>query len=264
MLLLAPLSPNDSEEETLRKQRLVAMYLDILLSRRVLTSHRNTYSSMYYGMFMATRQLRELSSEGLAHKLREFYDAEVAQEENGLVPVNWLGLHSQNRSPIHLILARLTDYVDRESGEPSSYLKYVNDVPGQRYEVEHIWADKPEQHLDEFSDPNSFQERRNRLGDLLLLPKSFNASFGALPYEEKLPHYLSQNLLARSLHPQCYDHNPRFVEFVKRSGLPFRAHQQFRSEGIETRQNLYRALAERIWGPNQLLREVGELTLSAP
>ncbi len=264
MLLLAPLSPNDSEEETLRKQRLVAMYLDILLSRRVLTSHRNTYSSMYYGMFMATRQLRELSSEGLAHKLREFYDAEVAQEDNGLVPVNWLGLHSQNRSPLHLILARLTDYVDRKSGEPSSYLKYVNDVPGQRYEVEHIWADKPEQHLDEFSDPNSFQERRNRLGDLLLLPKSFNASFGALPYEQKLPHYLSQNLLARSLHPQCYNHNPGFVEFVKRSDLPFGAHEQFRSADIETRQSLYRALAERIWDPNQLLREVGELTPSTP
>jgi len=256
MLLLAPLSPSDSEEETLLKQRLVAMYLDILLSRRVLTSHRNTYSSMYYGMFMATRQLRGLSAEELAHKLRELYDTEVAQEENGLTPVSWLGLHSQNRSPLHLILARLTDYVDQESGEPSSYLKYVNDVPGQRYEVEHIWANKPERHADEFSDPNTFRDRRNRLGGLLLLPKSFNASFGDLSYEKKLPHYLSQSLLARSLHPQCYTHNPSFVEFVNRSGLSFRAHEQFRSEDIEIRQDLYRAIAERIWNPDRLLHEV--------
>jgi hypothetical protein len=35
------------------------------------------------------------------------------------------------------------------------------------------------------------------------LPKPFNDSYGALPYEEKLPHYYAQNLLARSLHPQC-------------------------------------------------------------
>ncbi|MBA3641259.1 MAG: DUF262 domain-containing protein [Acidobacteria bacterium] len=257
MLLLAPLSPSDSEDDTLRKQRLVAMYLDILLSRRVLTGHRNTYSSMYYGMFLATRQLRGLSAEGLAHKLRELYEAEAAQEENGLAPVSWLGLHSQNRSPLHLILARLTDYVDQESGEPSSYLKYVNEVSGQRFEVEHIWADKPEQHLDEFSDPNMFRDRRNRLGGLLLLPKSFNASFGDLPYEQKQPHYLSQNLLARSLHPQCYERNPGFVEFAKRSGLPFRAHEQFYSEEIEMRQDLYCALAERIWHPDQLLHEVG-------
>ncbi len=257
MLLLAPLSPSDSEEDTLRKQRLVAMYLDILLSRRVLTGHRNTYSSMYYGMFMATRQLRGLDVEGLGRKLHELYRVEAGQEENGLAPVTWLGLHSQNRSPLHLILARLTDHVDRESGEPSSYLKYVNDVPGQRYEVEHIWADKPEQHLAEFSDPNTFQDRRNRLGGLLLHPKSFNASFGDLPYAQKLPHYLSQNLLARSLHPQCYERNPRFVEFVNRSGLAFRAHEQFRSEDIGNRQDLYRALAERIWDPDQLLLEVG-------
>jgi len=233
------------------------MYLDMLLSRRVLTNHRNTYSSMYYGMFSATRQLRGLSSEGLAHKLRELYDVEAAQEVNHLTPVDWLELHTQNRWPLHLILARLTDYVDQQSDEPSSYLKYVNDVAGQRYEVEHIWADKPDQHLDEFGDPNAFRDRRNRFGGLLLLPKSFNASFGDLPYEKKLPHYLSQNLLARSLHPQCYDHNPRFVDFKNRSGLPFRAHEQFRAEDIEIRQGLYRAIAERIWNPDLLLHEVG-------
>ena len=49
------------------------------------------------------------------------------------------------------------------------------------------------------SHPADFAEHRNRIGGLLLLPKAFNASFGDLAYENKLPHYNSQNLLARSL-----------------------------------------------------------------
>ena len=65
-----------------------------------------------------------------------------------------------------------------------------------------------------------------------LLPKSFNASYGDLPYEDKLPHYLTQNLLARSLHPQCYEHNPGFLKFKEQSGLslaPFDSFQENRA-----------------------------------
>ena len=46
------------------------------------------------------------------------------------------------------------------------------------------------------------------IGDLLLLPKSFNSSYNDKPYDVKLPHYFGQNLLAKSLNPQAYSHNP--------------------------------------------------------
>jgi hypothetical protein len=101
-----------------------------------------------------------------------------------------------------------------------------------------------------------FAEHRNRLGGLLLLPKSFNASYGALPFEEKQHHYNTQNLLAQSLHPQCYEHNLAFIQFVKRSGLPFRPHEHFNMADLEERSALYQLIAERIWDPEQLLREV--------
>src|SRR5205085_33374 len=115
---------------------------------------------------------------------------------------------------------RLTEYVETQSGYPSQYMNYVSEGKA-RFEVEHIWSDHPEQHADEFPHPADFAEHRNRIGGLLLLPKRFNASYGDLPYEKKLPHYLTQNLLARSLHPQCYEHNPGFVNFIKTSSLPF-------------------------------------------
>ncbi|MBK7760321.1 MAG: DUF1524 domain-containing protein, partial [Deltaproteobacteria bacterium] len=46
------------------------------------------------------------------------------------------------------------------------------------YEVEHIWANRPERHSDEFPQSSDFQDVRNHIGGLLLLPKSFNASYG--------------------------------------------------------------------------------------
>ena len=87
--------------------------------------------------------------------------------------------------------------------------------------------------------------------------QAFNASYSDLPYEDKLPHYNSQNLLARPLHPLCYAHNPGFLA-SRASGLPFRAHEEFKKADLDARGTLYRQIAERIWNPDQLLREVGQ------
>ena len=74
----------------------------------------------------------------------------------------------------------------------------------------------------------------------------------------KLPHYNTQNLLARSLHPLCYEHNPGFLRFVQESGLPFKPYVQFKKADIEERCVLYRKLAERIWDPAILSRVAEE------
>ena len=61
---------------------------------------------------------------------------------------------------------------------------------------------------------------RDGFGGLLLLPKDFNASFGAAEYEEKLPHYLGQNLLAASLNESVYKKNPSFRQIHQANGPP--------------------------------------------
>ena len=95
----------------------------------------------------------------------------------------------------------------------------------------------------------------NRIGGLLLLPKSFNASYGDLPYGDKRGHYLKQNLLAQSLHEQGYERDPGFAGFVRSSGLPFKAHGDFLKADLDARQELYRQLAEKVWSPERLARE---------
>jgi hypothetical protein len=249
-VLLAPLRVDDDEASALRKLRVVAAWLDILIHRRIWNWRAIDYSTMQYAMFLAMRDVRGKSAPELAALLRERLDA----ERETFAGNDRFRLHGMNGRQIHRLLARMTDFVETRSGMASRYAEYAQ--RGRKgYEIEHIWADHPERHADEFAHPSEFAEYRNRIGGLLLLPKSFNASYGDLPYADKRGHYLGQNLLARSLHEQAYDHNPGFRRFIEESGLPFRAHAEFKKADLDARQELYRALAERIWSPERLAQE---------
>jgi hypothetical protein len=247
--LLAPLKPDDSETAVNRKLSLVARYIDILLAWRLWNFRSIAYSTMQYPMFRVMRDIRGLEPGALAQNLHDF----LKGENETFVSSDRLRLHQQNGYALHRILARLTDYVETQSGQPSHYLDYVSEGKS-RYEIEHVWANHPARHSDEFSHPAEFAEHRNLIGGLLLLPKRFNASYSDLPYEDKLPHYNSQNLLARSLNPQCYVHNPGFLRFKETSELPFTPHAHFRKADIEARSLLYRQIAERVWNPDDLLK----------
>jgi len=258
-LLLAPLSPDDSEEVVDRKLRVAASYVDILLARRIWNFRSIAYSTMQYAMFLTIREARRKELPDLVATLRVRLDDE--QETFASNPT--FRLHQMNRYQIQQLLARMTDFVERESGLASHFADYVAEGRN-RFEVEHIWADHPERHEDEFAHPSEFSEYRNRIGGLLLLPKSFNASYGDLPYEQKLPHYFGQNLLAKSLHRDCYQHNPGFLRFKDVRGLPFQPHDQFKKADLDARQALYTALAEQLWDPVRLESDAEASTAGAP
>lgn len=246
-VLLSPIRIEDDEETVLRKVRIVAAYLDILLHRRIWNLRSISYSTMQYAMFLVMRDLREREVPELFALLSD----RLAEETETFESNDNFRLHGMNRRLISRVLARMTDYIETESGQASRYSEYV--LHGRkRYEIEHIWADHPERHRDEFGHPSEFLEYRNRVGGLLLLPKSFNASFGDLPYEEKRRHYLKQNLLAASLHEDAYDRHPQFLAFIERSGLPFRPHPEFKKADLDARQDLYQLLAKKIWHPTEL------------
>lgn len=86
-----------------------------------------------------------------------------------------------------------------------------------------------------------------------MLPTKFNASYGDMTFEKKLPHYNAQNLLARSLNQQCYQHNPGFRQFVARTGLNFQPYDDFTAQAVLDRGALYQQVAQRIWNPGDLL-----------
>lgn len=249
-LLLAPLIPDDDKEDIDTKLELVGRFVDILLAWRIWNSRSTAYSNMSYAMFNVMRDIRRLDIPALGKKLHELLTKETETFDSNPD----LAVHQQNRSKLHLLLARMTDHIEVSSGGTSRYDEYANNGKKKiRYEVEHIWADHVEQHADEFDHEADFDRHRNRIGDLLLLPKSFNASYGDDPYAVKLPHYFGQNILARSLNPQCYEKNPGFVQFVNESELPFRPYEEFLAVDIDERGQLYVEIAKQVWNPEDVL-----------
>jgi len=206
-VLLAPLLPSDNELEIEKKIQIVSSYIDILITWRIWNFRAIDYSTMQYAMFIVMRDIRGKK----ADKVTEYLLKKLKSEQETFATNERFRLHGQNRRQIHLLLARIIDHLEFCFGMRSHYEEYIRRSGRQGYEVEHIWANHPERHRDEFTHPADFEEYRNRIGGLLLLPKSFNASYSDLPFEEKVEHYNSQNLLARSLHANCYKHNPCFL-----------------------------------------------------
>lgn len=251
--LLAPLQRGDSEDIIRRKLRVVAAYIDILIARRIWNGRATDYSTMQYNMFqLVILKIRGRSVAELAQVLTE----RLGAEEETFASNDRFRLHGMNGRQIHRMLARMTDFVETRSGQASRYAEYIRRHGKNGYEVEHIWANKPERHVDEFAHPTDFAEYRNHIGGLLLLPKSFNASYQDKTYADKRSHYFGQNLLAQSLCEEAYNNNPGFLKYIKQSGLPFKPHAKFRKLDLDERQALYRQLAEQIWNPDRLQQEV--------
>ena len=270
-VLLTPLCVDDTENDIYCKIQIVATYLDIFIQRRIWNYSSIAQRDLNTMMFSLMNDIRGKNVKDLRgllyNKLNEnslvtspdSQTLDLFQEfdlgiEKPITKATPFRLHSRNSKAIRLILARMTDYVEVQSGKISRYLEYVSSG-NNSYEVEHIWSNHYERHKDEFSHKIDFQDYRNCIGGLILLPRNVNASFGDSPYNKKREHYLRENLLAQSLHEKAYENNPGFIQFIDRSQLPFVPHREFKKTDLDARQDLYTKLAEQIWNPDRLLED---------
>ena len=249
-LLLAPLEPTDPAAVIDAKLRLVSDFLDIWLSRRVWCGRTIAQRNTKNEVFQLTKQIRGATVERLSEVLRAKLDAQA--ERFAARPD--FGLNKQNYRLVRHTLARLTHWVDEQCGVPSHFDDLVSAGRGRPFEVEHIWANHWDRFADDFAHPAEFDLARNRIGGLLMLQQGLNQSLGDATYAAKRAAYLanSQNLLARSLHPSTYDNNPAFNAFVGRTGLAFRAYDDFGHQAQQDRQELFIRIAEWVWNPSRL------------
>lgn len=252
ILALAPIRLEDDETITHQKIRAVTMFVDMYIARRMVNYRTLSYSSIVYTMFNLMKEIRNLDLPDLIQTLKK----QITDMSETFAAIQDFRLHGMNKRQVHYLLSRMTHYIEKGSGADSNFPTYMNrseQKQAKRFEVEHIWADKIEYHKDEFKkDEQKFQRQRNQFGGLVLLPQGFNQSYGALSYEDKLPHYFSQNLLVKSLNSKCYEHNPNFMNYISINELPFKAHEHFKVIDMEDRQELYIKLAELIWHPSML------------
>lgn len=242
-LLLAPLKKNDSVEEINRKMDLVARYIETFVVKRSINFRKFSSSSIRYTMYTLVKEIRRTEYD----ELNEILSRKLVEMEENWNGIQQFRLHGQNRVFVKFLLSRITAFVERRAGLNSSFEKYYSNPGGKPFEVEHIWADKFYEHQDEFDQEGDFQEYRNRLGALVLLPRGTNQSYGDKPYNQKLGHYIKENLLVQSLCELTYQNNPNFLTMKNTLSLPFQPHFEFKKQDIMVRQNLYEKICEAIW-----------------
>lgn len=242
-VILSVIDPSDDDETVKEKIQIVSKFLDQYIARRVFNFKTVDYSVMKNPMFKLSKKIRRKP----ASKLRSILQTELNSMEFKTEGIDWFYLNQFTARYMLHILARMTHYIEAGSGLATKFEDYVNRKIRNPYEIEHIWADHYEWFKDQFATEEDFQKVRNKFGDLLLLPKDKNASYNDNAYEDKLPMYFSENLLARTLNELCYQNNPGFLRFKDKENLKFTHFDHFTMKNIDKRQELYKQICEKIW-----------------
>ena len=242
-LFISCIKEEDDTKTVEKKLNMVALFIERFTVVRMVNFRSISQSTVKYTFNGLIKEVRNKSLSDLGQILKnKLTEQESEFDFDGFKNFR---LHQQNKPFVRYLLARITHFIQENSGV-SSNIRHL-----MQMEVEHIWSDKFEWHRDEFDQRDDFSNTRNSFGGLLLLPKGVNQSFNKDPYEKKLPHYLKQNLLVQSLNSECYKKNPNFIKFMKSTELPFESYDSFKVEQVKKRTELYRRVCERIFDLDQ-------------
>ncbi|WP_231385268.1 ABC transporter ATP-binding protein [Candidatus Stoquefichus massiliensis] len=252
-LILSTICFEDSWDIIIKKMNIVARFIDLYIVSRVTNYSKIEYSTIKNYIFNVTKEIRNLNVNELKDKLLFIYNSLDFDSDKVLQDFR---LNGFTKKYIKHMLARITGYIEENTGVASNYCNYVKTVKVKNpFEVEHIICDHFEWFTDEYLDHEDFRRWRNSLGALLLLHKSINASLNDAKYEYKLNKYCSNegNIYSESLGTQAYQNNPQFIKFIKENKLPFEPYQKFGKKEIEKRNELFAKLFKLVWN-NEVLK----------
>lgn len=245
-LLLAPICYEDTWPVIIEKMNLVARFIDLLITARVTNYRSVDYSTIKNYVFNVTKNIRRCSIDVLKARLKAQSD-NLAYDPAAALPE--LRLNSFTKKYIKNMLARITGYIEEQTGVASNYCNYMNTQTNNPFEIEHIITNHYEWFTSEYSDQEEFRRWRNSFGALLLLHKSINASLNDSKYDYKLSKYCSNegNIYTESLGDQAYQNNPKFKKFIADNGLGFKPYAQFGKAEITERIQLLVQLVNLVW-----------------
>lgn len=250
VLMLAVIRPHDTAVAVKEKAGLVAAYLDRCFVQQVLRDQPTSRDKQNEDIRELVPLLKTCATVDDVRRL-------LGERLTGgdFSEVLTFGLRGNNRANVHYLLARLTDHVERGCGGADRVVEYLSTE--RNFQIEHLFANHPERLAHELPDAAEFRALRERLGALVLLPASENASYRDKPLPDKLPFYARQNHLAAVLSSPAHStNNPILRRFVKEEGLEDAFHYFGVSTPMRTlvnaRSELYRRLCRRIWRADRL------------
>jgi uncharacterized protein with ParB-like and HNH nuclease domain len=244
-LLLASIKFDDDKATIKKKLDFVARFIETFTVRRAVNYRKFGQTSIKYTMFGIIKSIRNNDLQTLGQNLKK----EILELDQKWEAVDDFRLHGMNRKFVKHLLSRVSSYVDNLVGKDTNYVSYHH-PKGRQFEIEHIWGNKFEEHKDEFDQKEDFQEWRNSVGALILLPNGTNQSFNSDKYADKLKHYIKENTFAQTLDSHYYEKNPNFLKSSIVNELDFKSHKEFKKEDISERQELVKRICEKIWDTN--------------
>jgi hypothetical protein len=242
-LLLAAVDREDSQDVIKKKIIIVAAFIDQYITRRVVNYKAVDYSTIKNAIFNLTKKVRKLELNTLVLTLQD----ELNNMDFTLDGMDRFYLNQfTSRYMLH-ILSRITFYIDQKIGLTNKFEDYVNRTGKNPYDIEHIWCNDYQRFAAQVTDEDEFNRTRNLMGGLLILPRDKNRSYQDADYSIKLPLYFGENILAKSLHQDCYRNNPHFISLLSTLKLSLSPIDDFTKDSFKKRQQSYKEIAEYIW-----------------
>lgn len=252
MVLLSAVSDTDTREIRRKKIQLISKFIDLLLTSRTLENKVNNYDNLKDIAFNLTKDVRNKDYPML-------YDY-IANEWDKYYPViNKLPEYTykdKTRAEMLFLLARIAHFLEGslKSTNKVGFAVYMQRDKGARtFDIEHVLREVidqgnlPSSSLN-FVNDSEYARKRNLIGGLVLLPRSRNRSLNDNSFADKITVYGSENILCQSLCDGFYMNNPELARFVNANPhIQLKKYNEFRSEVIDERGELYKIIALDIW-----------------
>ena len=92
-----------------------------MITQRIWNRRAIDYSTMQYAMFLIMRDVRHKSAQEISATLT----ARLAEEKETFASNDRFSLHGMNGRQIHHVLARMTEFIEIQSGMASRYADYI-------------------------------------------------------------------------------------------------------------------------------------------
>jgi hypothetical protein len=245
-VLLATITPSDTEAVWRNKIILGAKLIDLILTSRSIEGKENNYDSLKDPSFVLTKKLRAKDPGALLTAVREEWDL----NHQAVSKVAQMIYAKSDRTDILYVLARIAVYLEEQLGQTNSvgFETYWSRDRGQKtFDVEHVLRSNAADATSlGFASDGDYTTRRNLLGALVVLPRSRNRSLQDKSYGDKLAAYATENVLAQSLSPGFYESNPAVAELrAKFSEMSPIA--RFDQAALGARSALYTKVAAAVW-----------------
>jgi hypothetical protein len=251
MILLAAVKKSDKRHEWQNKIKILANFLDLIFSSRIIEAKSNTYDNLRDFAFEMARSIRD---KGML-EIEDYIRKEWTQYYDTIFKLPNLTYSSSDKSDLLFVLARIACFLE-EKIQLSSKVGFVGFLQRDRgtktFDIEHLLCKDydpnklPTNHG--FTDAKDYSISRDFIGALALLPRSRNRSLQDKSYNEKLKVYSTENILTQSLCSDFYENNPVLVEFKKNyQTIELNAVNNFNKNSINERASIYLEVAKIIW-----------------